>query len=123
MNDQPSNLPTGLFWIIAFILGGLGLVFLLAAGQGNALIRIVIGGACLVGSAALIYLARMRPVQYTHVHKMELDMPGKVDMKSYECKSCGATLDAESVQVVAGAVKVNCPYCGTSYDMEEAPKW
>lgn len=85
--------------------------------------RLVIGGGCLMGAGSLIYLARMRPVQHTHVHKMEVDLPGEVTMKSYECKSCGATLDSSSVSVVAGAIQVNCPYCGTSYQMEESPKW
>lgn len=123
MNDQPSNPPTGIFWFIALMLTLLGLVFLLAAGQGNALVRYAIGGGCLVGAGALAYLARMRPVQYTHIHKMEVDLPSDVSIKSYECKSCGATLDSGSVKVVAGAIQVDCPYCGTSYQLEEATKW
>lgn len=112
-----------MFWLIAVALAGLGLMFLLAAGQGNSAVRIVIGGFCLAGAGGLIFLARMRPVQHTHVHKMGWDLPGEVGMKSFECKSCGATLDGSSVNIVAGAVHVNCPYCGTSYQLEEAPKW
>ncbi|GAG08140.1 unnamed protein product, partial [marine sediment metagenome] len=33
------------------------------------------------------------------------------------------TLDSKSVSVQAGAVFVNCPYCESSYQIEEAPKW
>lgn len=123
MNNQTSNLPTGVFWIIAIFLGGLGLIFLLAAGQANFMIRLFIGCGCLIAAGAMVYLARMRPVEHTHVHKMEVELPGQIDMKSHQCQSCGATLDSGSVKVVAGAVQVDCPYCGSSYQMEEAPKW
>jgi DNA-directed RNA polymerase subunit RPC12/RpoP len=122
MNAAPRS-NQFIFVLLAVFLGGLGLLFLVAAGQGNATVRLVIGVFCLAGAGGLIYLARMRPVEHTHVHKMELDLPGEVSMKSFECSSCGATLDSKSVTVVAGAVHVNCPYCGSSYQMEEAPKW
>jgi DNA-directed RNA polymerase subunit RPC12/RpoP len=123
MNNQSSAAPTVIFWVIALVLGLLGFAFLIAAAQGNALVRLIMGGGCLAGAGSLIYLARMRPVQHTHIHKMEVDLPGEVNIKSYECKSCGATLDSSFVKVVAGAIQVDCPYCGTSYQMEEQPKW
>jgi transcription elongation factor Elf1 len=54
---------------------------------------------------------------------MQVDLPGEVNMKGFQCTSCGASLDSKSVTVVAGAVHVNCPYCGSSYQLEEEPKW
>ena len=39
------------------------------------------------------------------------------------CRNCGSTLTAKSVRVEAGAVFINCEFCGTSYQLEEAPKW
>lgn len=71
----------------------------------------------------MLYLAKMRPVEHTHIHKMEVDLPGDVAVRSTQCKSCGATIDSGSVKVVAGAIQVTCPYCGTSYELEESPKW
>lgn len=121
--NAASHQPKYLFFFLAIGLAFIGLAFLLAAGQSNALVRLSIGAFCLAGAGGLIYLGRMRPVEHTHVHKMELDLPGEVTMKSFECKSCGATLDSKSVTLVAGAIHVNCPYCGSSYQMEEAPKW
>lgn len=123
MAQTNSSFATWIFWFLAAVLAVLGLVFLTAAGQGNAVIRFAIGGFCLISAMAMVYLARQRPVQLTHVHKMELDMPGKVELKGAECRSCGAALDSKSVSVVAGAVQVNCPYCGSSYQLEESPKW
>lgn len=122
MNTAPR--PTK--WIVVFLaifLAGFGLLFLVAAGQGNAMVRIVIGVFCLAGAGALIYLSKMQPVEHTHVHEMKLDMPGEVNMKGFKCTACGAALDSKSVSVVAGAVHVNCPYCGSTYQFEEEPKW
>lgn len=112
-----------IFWILAIALGLLGLTFLTAAGQGNAVARIAIGLCCLAAAGALIYLARMRPVEHTHVHKMELDLPGELSAKGIQCTSCGAALDSKSVQLIAGAVHVNCIYCGSTYILEEDAKW
>lgn len=123
MAQTNSSLAIVIFWFLAAALAVLGLVFMIAAGQGNAVIRFSIGGFCLISAGAMVYLARQRPVQHTHVHKMELEMPGKTELKAAECRSCGAALDSKSVSVVAGAVHVNCPYCGSSYQLEEAPKW
>ena len=122
MNTAPKSAQL-VFVLLAVFLGGLGLLFLIAAGQGNAVVRLVIGVFCLAGAGGLIYLARMRPVEHTHVHKMQVDLPGEVNMKGFQCTSCGASLDSKSVTVVAGAVHVNCPYCGSSYQLEEEPKW
>ncbi|MBX3422266.1 MAG: hypothetical protein KF752_11990 [Pirellulaceae bacterium] len=122
MSDSAGTMKLA-FWLLALLLAGLGIVFLIAAGQGNAVIRLVIGGVCLAAAAALVYLPRMQPIAHTHVHRMELDMPGQVSIKGFECKSCGASLDSKSLKIVSGAAQVNCPYCGSSYQLEEAPKW
>ena len=63
----------------------------------------------------------LRPVQ--HLHRMELDLPGEVEMKQTKCSQCGATLGTESVKVVAGAVYIDCEFCGSSYQIEEEAKW
>ncbi|MFO0943438.1 MAG: hypothetical protein U0930_22105 [Pirellulales bacterium] len=124
MNQQQSSgIPTFVFVLIAALLGLFGIMFFFAAGQGNALVRLIIGSGCIMAALAMMHLAKMRPIQETHIHKMELDLPGKVDLKNTECKSCGATLDSGAVKVVGGVVQVSCPYCGTSYELEEAPKW
>ena len=106
---------------LAGVLALLGLIFVLAAGQGNAVARILIGGICLVAAAALIAVVRMKPV--THVHHTKLDLPGDVSLQEITCKKCGATLSQKSLSIAAGAVFVKCEFCGAEYQMEEAPKW
>jgi uncharacterized Zn-finger protein len=53
----------------------------------------------------------------------QIDLTGDVHIERLKCESCGAALDKSSVTVKAGAVHVDCPYCGTSYVVEEEPKW
>jgi Zn finger protein HypA/HybF involved in hydrogenase expression len=108
-------------YLLAPLLGVFGLLFLIAAGQGNSLVRIVIGVVLLGSALALLIAARLRPVQQTMVQK--IDLSGGVAAEQLKCKSCGGTLGPKSVTVRAGAVFVQCEYCGTSNQLEEEPKW
>ena len=108
-------------YIIAGLLGLVGLVFVAGAGQGNAIVRIVIGVICIAASVAIVLLSRLRP--HHHVHELKLDLPGDTSLEKIQCKQCGATLSSESVNLAAGAVFVKCEYCGAEYQLEEAPKW
>ncbi len=53
----------------------------------------------------------------------QIDLPGDLSLEKMKCQSCGATLDKDSITTRAGAVVIDCPYCGTSYEVEEEPKW
>ena len=102
------------------ILGGL---FVVAAGQGNAVVRIAIGVVCLGAAAALVALVRLKPTHETHVHHTQLDLSGDVSLQEITCKQCGATLSQKSISVKAGAVFVACEFCSAEYQLEEAPQW
>jgi hypothetical protein len=53
----------------------------------------------------------------------KIDLPGNVSMDTIKCKSCGGTIASENIAMVAGAPMVTCPYCHTSYQLTEEPKW
>lgn len=106
-------------YILAAILGFFGVMFVVGA-QGQ-IVRVIVGIVLLGAAAALVYLTRMRPQQTTVVQK--LDLSGNVNLESLKCRNCGATLSEKSVSVKAGAVFVNCEYCGATYQLEEEPKW
>jgi len=40
-----------------------------------------------------------------------------------KCQSCQGALGKDNLVVKAGAIFVDCPYCGASYQIEEAPRW
>jgi hypothetical protein len=54
---------------------------------------------------------------------LNIDLPANVEMDTLKCKSCGGVLKPENISMVAGAPVVTCPYCGTTYQLTEDPKW
>jgi len=112
-----------LAYLLAALLGVLGLVFLFAAGQGNTVPRLVIGVVCLAAAAALVALSRLRPIHIRHERHQTLELTGDVSLENFKCRQCSAELTAKATEVRDGAVFVHCEYCGSEYQIEEAPKW
>ncbi|MBK5109367.1 MAG: hypothetical protein JJE12_14630 [Anaerolineales bacterium] len=54
---------------------------------------------------------------------LNIDLPSNVELDKFKCESCGGVLSPENVEMVAGAPVVSCPYCGTTYQLKEDPKW
>ncbi len=54
---------------------------------------------------------------------LKVDLPANVNMDTLKCKSCGGALAPKDISMVAGAPVVTCPYCGTTYQLTEEPKW
>jgi DNA-directed RNA polymerase subunit RPC12/RpoP len=54
---------------------------------------------------------------------LQVDLPSNVDMEQFKCKSCGGALTMDNVKMIAGAPVVTCPYCNTTYQLTEEPKW
>ena len=106
---------------LAALLAVLGLMFVVGA-QGQAM-RIVVGVVLLAAAGALIWLALQQPKQSTTTVVQKIDLSGDVKLQDLTCRACGGTLGKESVAVKAGAVFVNCQYCGATYQIEEEPKW
>ena len=108
-------------YILAAVIGFFGVMFVVGA-QGQAL-RVVVGVVLLVAAGALIYLTRIRPQPSQTTLVQKIDLSGDVSLQEIECRACGATLSEKSIDVKAGAVFVNCEYCGAAYQLEEEPKW
>lgn len=83
-------------------------------------------GLILVGIAfGLIFFAARRPAGQAGEQNITLkvDLPANVQMDTLKCKSCGGALQPENITMVAGAPVVTCPYCHTTYQLTEEPKW
>lgn len=98
--DSGSRLATGVILII------IGFVFI----------------AITIGLAVFIY-KRLHPSEKKVEITQKIDLSGDVKMESLKCQKCGAELDKDSITLKEGAVIVSCPYCGSNYEIEEAPKW
>ncbi len=76
----------------------------------------------LIGFGLIYFAARRKPVETTNV-TLNIDLPGNVEMDTIKCKSCGGTITKNDIQMVAGAPMVTCPWCHTTYQLTEEPKW
>lgn len=115
-------------YIIAVILilwGLINLYSLAAPGAANAAGRIIIGLVLMaIGGGLLFMIPRWesrRPQQIEMTQK--IDLSGEVNAQKLKCTNCGADLDKDSVTVKAGGIFVNCPYCKSTYQITEEPKW
>jgi hypothetical protein len=114
--------------IIFFIVGGVlslfGILFILGAGAG---VRngVTTGIVLFVIAFAFILVATLLKGPQTNTTNVTLnvDLPGNVNMDTLKCKSCGGTLAPKDITMVAGAPVVTCPWCHTTYQLTEEPKW
>ena len=83
-----------------------------------------VGALFLAGGAGLVYAAvRGQKTEVTQQVTMKVDLPGDTEMSQMNCRNCGGALKPENVKMIAGAPVVECPYCGTTYQLTEEPKW
>lgn len=54
---------------------------------------------------------------------VHIDLPANINLDTLKCQSCGGNLTLENIQLVAGSPVVHCPYCHTTYQLTEEPKW
>ena len=99
-----------------------------AQGQDNwvslGLIFACLGIILFGGGGGLIYLAmRGQKTEVVQQVTMQVDLPGDTQIEEMKCRSCGGTLSANDIKLVNGAPMVNCPFCGTTYQLTEEPKW
>jgi len=53
----------------------------------------------------------------------KVDLPANVSLDKMKCNACGGSLTMDNIQMIAGAPVVNCPFCQTTYQLTEEPKW
>ena len=119
---------------VGIVLIGVGALYLCAASapgvDAGSRVMVAVGlfivGLILMGvGVAIVWVVRTRgpaPIQQITQH-LDLDMPAEVTAEKLKCDSCGAELSKDDVSLVQGAVMINCPYCGTTYQITEEPKW
>ncbi len=79
----------------------------------------IVGFLCIYWGLRFVEKAK-KTIQNVTSH---IDLPGKVSMVTIKCQTCGAPLGPEVIKIVNGTPMVSCPYCGTTYQLTEEPKW
>lgn len=121
-----NKLLSGLITVLAVFLILLGGIFIVAGDIEN----IAIGAAMVLVAVGLLYyvyrlekVEASKPKLINQTFNVQMSGSGKLDQKQLTCRQCGAPLEDKDLRVVQGGVMVKCPYCGTVYALEEAPKW
>jgi DNA-directed RNA polymerase subunit RPC12/RpoP len=114
-------------YIAAGILVFFGVLWLWAAfsSTGSPGGRLLVGGLLVLIGLGIIVAVRLRepkPKQEVTIHQ-QIDLAGDVEMDTLKCRNCGSQLDKNAISLVQGAIMVTCPYCGTTYQITEEPKW
>jgi hypothetical protein len=127
-----SYIAAAVLIIIGVVALFIGIIFIWGSAGANAqsgwvgigLTSAVIGLLLIGGGAYLISLAgRGKMGAPTENITLKVDLPANVNMETLKCKSCGGTLTMDNIQMIAGAPVVNCPYCHSTYQLTEEPKW
>jgi DNA-directed RNA polymerase subunit RPC12/RpoP len=115
---------------IITILGGIAVavvfffavIFALAASVQATLTRLVTSGILFIIGVAIIvgiYYTTRKPK--TVIQRLEVS--GQMAAASIKCPNCGASVDANQIKIVSGVPYATCPYCGTTFEVIEEPKW
>ena len=122
----------GVLFLIGVCLFGYGALSVIGSTSsqgGSNWLAFGLGFACvgiffLAGGAGLIYVAlRGTKTEVVQQVTMKVDLPGETKIEQMQCRSCGGALKAENIKMLAGAPTVECPFCGTTYQLTEEPKW
>lgn len=86
---------------------------------------ILVGIVSVLIGFGLIWFASRKPAssQTEGETVLKLDLPSQTKIEAMKCRNCGGALKPENIKMVAGAPMVECPYCGTTYQLTEEPKW
>jgi len=115
--------------IIAIISGGIiiffGVLFIWGAFSPEGADSWILIGLITVGIGfGLIWLGlRSTPQTVSQNVTLKVELPGKVGLDSLKCQSCGGALTMDNVKLINNAPVVSCPYCKSTYQLTEDPKW
>jgi hypothetical protein len=112
-------------YIAAAILIFFGVLFVWSAFSPDGQVGNILVGVISVGiGLGLIWLAsRRKPGTEDQEVTLKIDLPSDVALDKFQCSNCGGNLTMDHVHMVAGAPTVSCPFCNTTYQLKEEPKW
>jgi DNA-directed RNA polymerase subunit RPC12/RpoP len=115
---------------IITVLGGIAvavllffaIIFALAASVQETTTRLVASGLLFIIALVVIvgiYFTTRKPKTVIQ----QLEVSGQMKAASIKCPNCGAAVHANLIKIVSGVPYATCPYCGTTFEVTEEPKW
>jgi predicted RNA-binding Zn-ribbon protein involved in translation (DUF1610 family) len=108
--------------IAVAVLFFLAVIFALASTVQATTSRLAVSGILFITGIAVIagiYYTTRKPK--TVIQQIELS--GQMKAAQIKCPNCGASVDANRIKIVSGVPYATCPYCGTTFEVTEEPKW
>ena len=97
-------------------------IFALAASVQATLTRLLTSGILFViGVTIIVGIHYTTRKPKTVIQRLEVS--GRMKAASIKCPNCGASVDPNQIKIVSGVPYATCPYCGTPFEVTEAPKW
>jgi predicted Zn finger-like uncharacterized protein len=98
------------------------IVFALAASIQATATRLITSGLLfIIGLAIVVGIYYVTRKSKTVIQRLEVS--GQMKATSIKCPNCSASIDANQIKIVSGVPYVKCPYCGTTFEVTEEPKW
>jgi predicted Zn finger-like uncharacterized protein len=97
-------------------------IFALAASVQATTARLATSGTLFIIGLAIIvgvYYTTRKPK--TIIQQVEVS--GQMKAAQIKCPNCGGSINADQIKIVSGVPYVKCPYCGTTFEVTEEPKW
>ena len=108
--------------IAVAILFFFAVIFALASSVAATSTRLITSGLLfIIGIAVVvgIYYTTRKPK--TVIQRLEVS--GQMKGAAIKCPNCSASINADQIKIVGGVPYVKCPYCGTTFEVTEEPKW
>ena len=118
----PMKIITVLGAVAVAVLFFFAVVFALAASVQETATRLATSGLLFIIALAIIvgiYYITRKPKTVIQ----QLEVSGQMKAASIKCPNCGASVDANLIKIVSGVPYATCPYCGTTFEVAEEPKW
>ena len=111
-------------YIAAAILILFGVLVVVGATSETGSIGWIPGGVILIGlGLGMIWLIGRQAKSESTELIQKIELSGDINLETLSCQSCGGALSPDNIKMVAGAPVVTCPYCDSTYQLSEEPKW
>jgi hypothetical protein len=108
--------------IAAAILFFFSVIFALAASVVATTSRLAASGILfIIGLAIIVGIYYITRKPKTVIQQLEIS--GQMKAAQIKCPNCGGSTNADQIKIVSGVPYVKCPYCGTTFEVTEEPKW
>lgn len=116
------KITTVLGAIAVAVLFFFGLIFAIAASVQAATTRLTVSLLLFAVGFALAYVTYVTSRKPKTVIQ-QLELSGQMKAAALKCPNCSASVDANQIRIVSGVPYATCPYCGSTFEVTEEPKW